>query len=85
VSGEPQDLTPEEIEALEELADLQDTDPALFEQTIREGVVEAERQEHGEFLLDMYENSTQRRQEQGRELLDLLSRAHQTSLGDDAA
>ncbi len=69
------DFTPEEIEALEELADLSETDPALCEQIIREGLVEAEQREHGEALLSMFDNATEHHQEQGRVLLDAIIRA----------
>jgi hypothetical protein len=69
------DLTSAEIETLVHLAGLAETDPALYEQIIREGVVEAEQQEHGEALLGMFENAAERRQDQDRELLDAIFRA----------
>jgi hypothetical protein len=68
------DFTPEEIETLEELADLSERDPALLESIVWEGVAEAEGQEHGEALLGVMQNATQHRQEQDRELLGLLHR-----------
>jgi len=74
VIGEPQDFTPEEIEVLEELADLSESDPALYESIVSEGVAEAEGQEHSEALLGLLQNATEHRQEQDRELLDLLHR-----------
>ena len=69
------DLTSEDIEALEELADLQDSDPALYESIVREGLQEGERQEHGEALLGMIQNATEHRQERDRVLLDAIIRA----------
>jgi uncharacterized protein YdaT len=74
------DLTSEEIEALEELADLSERDPDLYRQIVSEGFAEAERQEHGEALLGMFENATQRRQEQDQEFLEVLHRAHQAQV-----
>jgi hypothetical protein len=74
------DLTSEEIEALEELADLSERDPALYQSIVREGFAEAARQEHGEGVLGMIENATERRQAQDRALLDALGK---TQLGGD--
>jgi hypothetical protein len=68
------DFTPEEIEAFEELAERQDTDPALFERIVQEGFEDAERKEHGEHVLGMIENATQHRQERDRALLDAIFR-----------
>jgi hypothetical protein len=73
------DLTSEEIEALEELADLSERDPALYRQIVSEGFAEAEHHEHGESLLGMVQNAEQHRQEQDREV---LARLH---AGGDAA
>jgi hypothetical protein len=66
------DLTSEEIEALEELADLAERDPARYRQAVSEARAEVERQEQGEALLGLIENAAQRRQEQDRELLGRL-------------
>ena len=52
-----------------------DLDAVLYQ--LLEG--EADR-EHGEALLDLYENATERRQEQDRELLEMLHRAHQAEV-----
>jgi hypothetical protein len=68
------DLTSEEIEALEELADLSERDPTLYEQIVSEGLVEAEQQEHADALLGMFEDAAERRQEQDRALLDAIFR-----------
>jgi alkylhydroperoxidase family enzyme len=68
------DLTSAEIETLVHLADLSERDPALYEQIIREGVVEAEQHERAEALLGMFENAAERRQEQDRALLDAIFR-----------
>jgi hypothetical protein len=76
------DFTPDELQALEELADLSESDPALLESIIREGFAEAEQQEQGEALLGLLQNATEHRQEQDRELLERLGQAR---LGDDAA
>jgi hypothetical protein len=65
------DLTSEEIEALEELADLSERDPARYRQIVSE----AEHQEQGLALLGMIDNATERRQEQDRALLDAIFRA----------
>lgn len=73
------DLTSEEIEALEELADLSERGPALYEQIIREGFTEAEQQEQGGALLGVIENATEHRQEQDRALLDAIARARLAS------
>jgi hypothetical protein len=51
-----------------------ESDPALLESIVSEGVLEAEGQEHAEALLGVMQNATQHRQEQDRELLDLLHR-----------
>lgn len=69
------DLTSEEIEALEELADLMESDAALYQSIVREGFAEAEHQEYGEAVLGMIENVTERRQERDRTLLDAIFRA----------
>jgi hypothetical protein len=68
------DLTSEEIEALEELAELAETDPEGYQALIEDlgDEDEAEQQEQGETLLGLIENADQRRQEQDRELLDRL-------------
>ncbi len=69
------DLTSEEIEALEELADLAESDPAAYRQAISEARTDAEHREHAETLLGMFDNATQRRQEQDQELLEAISGA----------
>jgi len=69
------DLTSEEIQALEELADLAETDPAGYRQLLSEARTEAERREHGEALLSMFDNATQHRQEQDRAALEAIFRA----------
>jgi hypothetical protein len=71
------DLTSEEIETLVHLAGLAETDPGLYRQIVSEGLVEAEQQEHGDALLGIFENATERRQEQDRALLDALNRARE--------
>jgi hypothetical protein len=69
------DFTPEELQALEELADLSERDPALYQSIVREGFAEAARQEHAEALLGIFENATERGQGQDRALLDAIFRA----------
>jgi hypothetical protein len=76
------DFTSEEIEALEELADLSERDPALYQSIVREGFAEAEHQAHGEALLGMFDNATERRQEQDRALLDAIFPAPEPSEGE---
>ncbi len=71
------DLTSAEIEALEELADLAERDPALYRQVVSEARTEAEQREHGEALIAMFDNDTQRREERDRELRDTMLRAQQ--------
>jgi hypothetical protein len=66
------DLTSEEIEALEELAELAETDPEGYRQAVSEARAQVEHQEHAEGLLGMFESAAQRRQEQDRELLGRL-------------
>jgi hypothetical protein len=68
------DLTSEEIEALEELADLAERDPQGYQALIEDlgDEDEAERQEHGEALLGMVQSAAQHREEQDRELLARL-------------
>jgi hypothetical protein len=73
------DLTSEEIQALEELADLAERDPAGYRQAVSEARAEAERQEHAQALLGMVHNAAQRRQEQDRELLGRLHRGSDTA------
>ncbi len=46
------EFTDEDARALEELADLKDSDPALYESIVREGFAEAERKEQADALLD---------------------------------
>jgi hypothetical protein len=55
-----------------ELADLSERDPARYRRIVSEALAEAGHQEHAENLLDMFQNAAQHRQEQDRELLDLL-------------
>ena len=73
------DLTSEEIRALEELADLAERDPDAYRQAVREARAEVEQREHAETLLGMFENATQRRQEQDREFLQMLVQAQRSS------
>jgi hypothetical protein len=71
------DFTPEELQTLGELADLSESDPALYESIVSSASADAERQEHGEDLLGMIGSDGERRRGADRALLEALSRAHQ--------
>ncbi len=66
------ELTDEDAQVLEELAELQESDPALYAEIVREGFQEAESQEHGQAVVEIINASQEHRQAEDRKLLGHL-------------